>query len=658
MRIDSFAGSTAPTVNTGLEVINKLKPGDHVRAQVIENSGKELTLRFSDGSTVAATAASTVEAAEGEYVNLTYKGTVNEKPAFELGDKLPQVQGDKALEELKASVSALKLPLTQLNLQLARALIDKNMPVNAENMAKMLQLTEANSDLKPAAAAFMTSTKLAVDANNIEKLQNLLAGRLKIGNDLSELSRLFSPAGNSDSAADINMPALKAIVEKVTAQLLAKGVLTGAAEGDAVAAPKGNSDVKPEAFSQNKSANTEILINGKSTGQDNPAVNKAMSSEQEVLIKEASENKSGATRPKMAGDKAGIAAKSELAGEKAGIRLQSELAQSKAILAGQETLDSKTGVVRQGVAEVKADLLGQGSSDNMSAGKATTKLGQADQIKDTPFVLKTREGDLISQHNISERLLSILKGETLPGKSDFQLLNTFNRELVSLMNSTQLSNEELSAARQLAGRQNLPEAAAESLKSLFIKVGQSSDEIDPSSLYKDLYKALQTLKSELPQLPQGLREAAANIVGNLEGNLNFINQLNTYSSYVQLPLSIFDKTTTGELYMLKRGAKNKKLDPSNMTVLLSLDTERIGRIDTLLSIDKKNISTNFRVENSEVFPVLKEKHRELYNSFLEKGFRLVDFTYRLIEEPISIVNFEAEAKKEFLKGSNNIDISI
>ena len=658
MRIDSFAGSTAPTVNTGLEVINKLKPGDHVRAQVIENSGKELTLRFSDGSTVAATAASTVEAAEGEYVNLTYKGTVNEKPAFELGDKLPQVQGDKALEELKASVSALKLPLTQLNLQLARALIDKNMPVNAENMAKMLQLTEANSDLKPAAAAFMTSTKLAVDANNIEKLQNLLAGRLKIGNDLSELSRLFSPAGNSDSAADINMPALKAIVEKVTAQLLAKGVLTGAAEGDAVAAPKGNSDVKPEAFSQNKSANTEILINGKSTGQDNPAVNKAMSSEQEVLIKEASENKSGATRPKMAGDKAGIAAKSELAGEKAGIRLQSELAQSKAILAGQETLDSKTGVVRQGVAEVKADLLGQGSSDNMSAGKATTKLGQADQIKDTPFVLKTREGDLISQHNISERLLSILKGETLPGKSDFQLLNTFNRELVSLMNSTQLSNEELSAARQLAGRQNLPEAAAESLKSLFIKVGQSSDEIDPSSLYKDLYKALQTLKSELPQLPQGLREAAANIVGNLEGNLNFINQLNTYSSYVQLPLSIFDKNTTGELYMLKRGAKNKKLDPSNMTVLLSLDTERIGRIDTLLSIDKKNISTNFRVENSEVFPVLKEKHRELYNSFLEKGFRLVDFTYRLIEEPISIVNFEAEAKKEFLKGSNNIDISI
>jgi hypothetical protein len=95
-----------------------------------------------------------------------------------------------------------------------------------------------------------------------------------------------------------------------------------------------------------------------------------------------------------------------------------------------------------------------------------------------------------------------------------------------------------------------------------------------------------------------------------------------------------------------------------MTVLISLDSNNIGRIDTLLSVDKRNISTNFRLENSEVFPVLKEHHKQLYNSLLEKGFRLVDFTYRLMDEPINIINFEAEAKKEFIKSSNNIDISI
>jgi len=127
---------------------------------------------------------------------------------------------------------------------------------------------------------------------------------------------------------------------------------------------------------------------------------------------------------------------------------------------------------------------------------------------------------------------------------------------------------------------------------------------------------------------------------------------------VQIPLSIFNKSTTGELYMLKRGSKSKKLDPSNVTVLISLDSNNIGRIDTLLSIDKKNISTNFRLENSDVFKVLKENHKMLYTSLIEKGFRLVDFTYRLMNEPISIINFESEAKKEFIKSPNNIDIMI
>ena len=110
--------------------------------------------------------------------------------------------------------------------------------------------------------------------------------------------------------------------------------------------------------------------------------------------------------------------------------------------------------------------------------------------------------------------------------------------------------------------------------------------------------------------------------------------------------------------MLKRGSKSKKLDASNITVLISLDSSNIGRIDTLLSVDKKNISTNFRLENSEVFDILKENHKMLYTSLLEKGFRLVDFTYRLLDEPLSIVNFEEEAKKEFIKNPNNIDVLI
>jgi archaellum component FlaG (FlaF/FlaG flagellin family) len=202
------------------------------------------------------------------------------------------------------------------------------------------------------------------------------------------------------------------------------------------------------------------------------------------------------------------------------------------------------------------------------------------------------------------------------------------------------------------------EDAENNLKNLFIRIDHNSDEINPVKLYKEMDNTLQILKGSIQQLPVAMREAAMNIANNIESNVNFINQLNNYSSYTQIPLSIFNQNTTGELYMLKRGSKSRKLDPSNMTILISLDSNNIGRIDTLLSIDKKNISTNFRLEDSGVFKVLKENHKMLYSNLIEKGYRLVDFTYRLMDEPINIVNFEIEAKKEFIKSPNNIDIMI
>ncbi|MDF2988875.1 MAG: hypothetical protein K0R50_4385, partial [Eubacterium sp.] len=285
-----------------------------------------------------------------------------------------------------------------------------------------------------------------------------------------------------------------------------------------------------------------------------------------------------------------------------------------------------------------------------------------------------------------EKVISLVKGEAIPGKADLPLLNSVSKQLDTMLAAGQLSGKEQSAAQAIAreinsailkiqtheagqiGRASIEpvhkgvdhkfEAAVDKLRSLFIRVDEKSGEINPVKLYKEMDSAIQALKSSIQQLPQGMREAAAAIANNLESNLNFINQLNNYSSYVQLPLSIFSQNTTGELYMLKKGSKARKLDPSNMTVLISLDTTNIGRIDTLLSVDKKNISTNFRLENTEVFPVLKENHRQLYNSLLEKGFRLVDFTYRPMDEPINIVNFETEARKEFIKSPNSIDITI
>ncbi len=642
MKIDiGLASAAVSTTYSGPDIMSKLKPGDNVRAQILENSGNELTLKFSDGTVVSAAAASAIDSAEGEFVNLTFKGIVNDKPAFEVAEKNIISQADKATDNIRNTLAALKLPVTDENIQIARALLDQNIQVTADNMAKMNALLKNNAGLKLDEAAFLTASKLTDDVNSIQRLQTLLAGRLKISNDISELTKLidlFGKAGDGLSASssmtsiNSNSQVINLLIGKVIEQLAEKGVLS-----KSIGSLPGGSD-SSEGLDKNAQGQADktnsAVINSRVHTQDAAIQGKV----RDVHILNSNTDKSADPNAAIKSHVNTYAIENTKVS--ANIVTTTNATTNADTNINPKTVDnSSTGV------GASNKILQNIDSDKAQGAKAFNTNASANSID-------------LDHNNISEKLMNLLGGEAVPGKSDLQLLNAFTKELNSLINSGQLSGEELSSAKQLAGGEKLFATAVNSLKNLFIKVDETGETINPVKLYKGMDEALQVLKSTVQQLPQGIREAAAVIVNNLESNVNFINQLNNYSSYVQLPLSIFNQNTTGELYMLKKGPKSKKLDPSNMTVLISLDSNNIGRIDTLLSIDKRNISTNFRLENSEVFPVLKEHHKQLYNSLIEKGFRLVDFTYRLMEEPINIVNFEAEAKKEFIKSSNNIDISI
>lgn len=638
MRVDGLTPAVGTTSNNGEDVLSKLKPGDTVRAQILENSGSELTLKLSDGSKVSASATSPVDAREGEFVNFEYKGTVDGKPALEVAGRNVQPQVDKAMENIKNTLASLKLPVTELNIELAQALKGQNLPITSDSMSKIIELVSKNIELKPASAAFLTAANMSNDKNSIEKLQSLLAGRLKISNDIGELMKLIND-DNTNTATPVKLTVVNSLLEKLTSEITSKlsnqsvntstvnkgGILPGAnTAGTNIANSVGVSNTSgANTVNPNTGSNATVGTTASTGTSGTNTTNISAANVNTANISTANSNSTDASTTS-----------------------------ASATHANEVKLNSTT----------KSNL-------NNAVGSSTTNNASNILAND-------------SSNNVTQQISNLLKGGEPLGKADLPLLTTLNSKLEAMLNHGNMTTEEQSAAKLIAKEITSAifkikgsEAASEhesssaksikdfettvnSIKSLFVKIDDNSDEINPVRIYKDLQDALQALKGSIQQLPMSMREAATTIANNLESNVNFINQLNNYSSYVQIPLSIFNQNTTGELFMLKKGSKSRKFDPLNMTVLISLDSNHIGRIDTLLSIDKKNISTNFRLENSEVFDYLKENHRLLYLSLLEKGFRLVDFTYRLMEEPISVVNFEAEAKKQFIKSPNNIDIVI
>lgn len=611
MRIEGQSTAINTTLNSGADVLRKLNPGDVIRAQVLENSDGELQLKLSDGSQVTAKSLVQMEAAEGEFINFVFRGISDGKLILErFLPTVQQTQIDPLLENIRNMLASLKLPVTDQNISLAMALKNQNLQITPENMAKMIELTTGNPEIKPDAAAFLTASKMAGNTNNIEQLQNLLAGRLKISDDISQLVKLIEDYNNGTKAGTSN------VTESPTAS----------------ASPinKSAPETAPSAvIDQDSQVNTTDGRAGKAAGD---VTNSDISKLASALLEAAAE-KTASVRAKT--------------GEAAANNLSSITEASTIVTAETVEVQVKETAVKDG-----------GSAPNTLNGLSKN-----------------------DSSTIASQLAVFVKSGKPLDKADIPLLNALSTKLQEMISKGDLSKEQLAGAKVIAkeiadialrlkeddnypadhGRENGLkdfEAAVDKLKNLNIKIDQYSDEIDPVKLYEDMNKAISAIKESMNQLPAGIRETAMNIVSNLESNINFINQLNNYSSYVQLPLSMFSQNTTGELYMLKRGSKAKKLDPSNLTVLISLDGNHIGRIDTLLSIDKKNISTNFRLENSEVFQILKDNHKTLYNSLLEKGYRLVDFTYRLMDEPINIINFEAEAKKQFIKSPNTIDLTV
>ncbi len=655
MRVDGVVPAAGIIQNNGGDILSKLKPGDTVRAQVLENSGSELSLKLSDGSTVLASAMTPVDASDGEYVNFVFRGIVDGKPALEVANRNIQPQVDSTLENIKNTLMGLNLPVTDKNIELAQALQKQNIPVNAENMSKAMNLMSNNSQLKADSAAFLTAANLSDSQSSIEKLQNLLAGRLKISNDIGDLLKLIGNDGkNSADAAKLTI--VNNILGKLAAEMAAKSPINNNVTGN-------NAQV-----SLNEATNTAKTMSSNSPAM--PANNAVVT---------ANGNNSAAASTIV---NSNLNTAADIGNNSANVKTEANNAVISNVNLNTNTTKTENNILQNNTA-INNNTANESEALNNAKGLSGNINGAAEgksALQQTDSSINVNNISILS--HTEQQISNLLKGGEPLGKGDLPILNQLNSRLESLVNSGQLSTEELSAAKLITKEIDAAifkikggdtafdqlstnakgikkfEDAVNKLQNLFVKIDQSSDEINPVKLYKNMDDALQALKTSIQQLPVSMQQTAMNIVGNLESNINFINQLNNYSSYVQIPLSIFNQNTTGELYMLKRGSKAKKLDASNMTVLISLDSSNIGRIDTLLSVDKKNISTNFRLENSEVFDILKENHKMLYTSLLEKRFRLVDFTYRLLEEPLNIVNFEEEAKKEFVKNPNNIDVLI
>lgn len=115
---------------------------------------------------------------------------------------------------------------------------------------------------------------------------------------------------------------------------------------------------------------------------------------------------------------------------------------------------------------------------------------------------------------------------------------------------------------------------------------------------------------------------------------------------------------TAELYIYKNKKGGKGIDPENTAILIGLATETMGRVESLIKVEKRNISLVFAVEEEQAVPFIKERARELYPLLRQHRYSLIDTKVNKLERPTTLTNAEEVLTAAVSKSSVYVDCKV
>ena len=265
--------------------------------------------------------------------------------------------------------------------------------------------------------------------------------------------------------------------------------------------------------------------------------------------------------------------------------------------------------------------------------------------------LMNNAGDITSSKDISTSLKEL-------GFSD-EAIDTFNKngyldakELLENINKAEQSPE---YAQKLLN--TLPkEAITESIKHLMeqnwhVEPKQVADKENMQRFYQKLLLETSTL-NELTKNITGDKSAISQSMGNLQNNLDFMNQMNQMVSYMQLPLKFTDSEAHGDLYVYtnKRALAGKD---GNVSAFLHLDMEHLGPTDVYVAMQNERVSTQFYLRDDEALDLV-ESHLDMLTKRLqEKGYNM-SVTASIKEEDVKKTPIDHFKEAKGISANTNI----
>lgn len=148
---------------------------------------------------------------------------------------------------------------------------------------------------------------------------------------------------------------------------------------------------------------------------------------------------------------------------------------------------------------------------------------------------------------------------------------------------------------------------------VFLKPEDISKE-NIKKLYSKLLSDTNGLSDNITHAGKGLEIASS--AQNLANDITFLNDVNQFMNFVQVPLKMFGKNAHGDLYVQTRN-HGKTIDKDELKALLHLDMDNLGPMDIYVTLNKQKVNTNFKVSDESILDYI-EAHIDELNTRLSK----------------------------------------
>ena len=137
-------------------------------------------------------------------------------------------------------------------------------------------------------------------------------------------------------------------------------------------------------------------------------------------------------------------------------------------------------------------------------------------------------------------------------------------------------------------------------------------------LYEKMENQMQKMQ-ELVQESGQSNTSLAKAVSNLQGNIEFMNQINNAYHYVQIPLRMSNQNAHGDLFVYTNKSGVDRPD-GELSAFLHLDMDNLGATDVSVRMKDRKVHTNFYLEDEKSYDLIEEHMAELMQRLQEKGY--------------------------------------